>query len=249
MSHEHYVLHVRRGYEEREKSILFQFSRLGIPFQWVLDHDIPDISPAVLRKYNYHGALRNQEISCCLKHIAAWERIASGDSPGGFVFEDDVLIDLRRFNMVTRAALEEFQARFPEGEGCLCFGDGCALYVPWTRTKRGVYLYPAEYVRAADSYWLSKGSAQRMVDRVMQNGFERPADHLIDILCAELGIPIYWSAPSVVSQGSHTGRFRSSIQTQERASRIGKEIEWLFKKIRRKYLYPLLGIDLTKNNM
>ncbi|MCB6178830.1 glycosyltransferase family 25 protein [Rhodobacter sp. Har01] len=29
------------------------------------------------------------EIGCYLSHIAAWEQIAAGDAPGGFVFEDD----------------------------------------------------------------------------------------------------------------------------------------------------------------
>jgi glycosyl transferase family 25 len=247
MQHGCYVLHVKKGFDEREKSILSQFSWLNLAFQWVLDHDIPEISAELLRKYKYAGSLRNQEISCCLKHIAAWERIAVGNQPGGFVFEDDVLIDLRRFNAVTSAALEEFQACFPAGEGCICFGDGCALYVPWTKVHRGVYLYSAEYVRTADSYWLAKRSAERMVDHVMRNGFgARPADHLIDLLCDELGIPIYWTAPSVVTQGSHNGRFRSSIQLQERGTRLGKEIEWLVKRIRRKYLYPLVGVDLTR---
>ncbi|MEW6593505.1 MAG: glycosyltransferase family 25 protein [Thermodesulfobacteriota bacterium] len=246
MNDNRFVLHVKTGYPERELSILDQFSRLRLPFQWVLEHDIPEISQDVLRKYKYHGSLRDQEISCCLKHIAAWERIAAGNHAGGFVFEDDVLIDLRRFKTVTEAALEEFQARFPAGDGCLCFGNGCCLYVPWTKTKQGTILYPAEYVRAADSYWLSRKSAQRMVERIKQAGFEKPADHLIDVLCSELGIPICWSAPAVVSQGSHTGLFPSSIQTQETGSRIGKEIEWLFKRVRRKYLYPLVGVDLTR---
>lgn len=247
MQHDCYVLHVKEGFEEREKSILSQFSRLALPFQWILEHDIPEISQDILQKYKYRGSLRDQEISCCLKHIAAWERLAAGTQVGGFVFEDDVLIDLHRFNMVTQAALEEFQARFPAGEGCVCFGDGCALYVPWTKTRRGVCLYPAEYVRAADSYWLAQRSAQRMLDRVMRQGFgDRPADHMIDLLCAELDVPIYWTVPSVVSQGSHTGRFRSSIQMQERGTRLGKGVEWLVKRIRRKYLYPLAGIDVTR---
>lgn len=30
------------------------------------------------------------EIGCYLSHIAAWARIASGDAPGGFIFEDDL---------------------------------------------------------------------------------------------------------------------------------------------------------------
>lgn len=247
MQHGCYVLHVKAGFEEREESILSQFSRLNLPLEWVLDHDIPEISQDILRKYKYRGTLRDQEVSCCLKHIAAWERVAAGNQPGGFVFEDDILIDQHRFNMVTQAALGEFEARSPDGEGCICFGDGCALYVPWTKTRQGVYLYPAEYVRAADSYWLARKSAQRMLDRVMRQGFgNRSADHMIDLLCADLNVPIFWTAPSVVTQGSHNGRFRSSIQLQERGTRLGKEIEWLVKRIRRKYLYPLAGVDLTR---
>lgn len=247
MNHGYYVLHVKEGYEEREQSILAQFSQLRIPLQWILAHDIGEISQTELQKYNYKGSLlRDQEISCCLKHITAWEKIATGPHAGGFVFEDDVLIDLQRFAPVVNEAIAEFHANFPNHLGCICLGDGCALYVPWTRKKKGTRLYAAEYVRAADSYWLSRETAQRMVDWIMQHGFDRPADHVIDELCAQIGIPILWMEPPVVSQGSHTGRFQSSIQLQENGYKIGKKIEWLFKRIRRKYLFPILGIDLTK---
>ncbi len=33
------------------------------------------------------------EIGCYLRHIAAWERIAASDSPGGLIFEDDFAAD------------------------------------------------------------------------------------------------------------------------------------------------------------
>ncbi|OGQ98792.1 MAG: hypothetical protein A2505_06570 [Deltaproteobacteria bacterium RIFOXYD12_FULL_55_16] len=246
MNHEYYVLHVKEGFEERKKSILAQFLRLQIPVQWILAHDISEISQTDLQKYNYQGSLRNQEISCCLKHIAAWEKIAAGPHAGGFVFEDDVLIDLQRFTPVVNEAIAEFQATFPDRLGCICLGDGCALYVPWTRKKKGTRLYAAEYVRAADSYWLSRETAQLMLDWLRQHGFDRPADHVIDEICAQTGIPILWMEPPVVSQGSHTGRFQSSIQLQESSNKTGKKIEWFFKRIRRKYLFPLLGIDLTR---
>lgn len=246
MNHGCYILHVKKGYEDRKKSIIAQFSRLELPFQWILAHDIGEISQTELQRYNYRGSLRDQEISCCLKHIEAWEKIACGPHPGGFVFEDDVLIDLQRFVPVVSEAIAEFQTTFPDHLGCICLGDGCALYVSWTRKKKGTRLYAAEYVRAADSYWLSRETAQRMLDWLGRYGFDRPADHVIDELCARLAIPILWMEPPVVSQGSHTGRFRSSIQLQESGNKTGKKIEWLLKRIRRKYLFPLLGIDLTR---
>lgn len=247
MDYGYYVLHVKKGYEEREKSILAQFSRLRLPLQWILAHDVGEFSRTELEKYNYKGSrLRDQELSCCLKHFTAWEKIAAAPQPGGFVFEDDVLIDLQRFVPVTAEAIAEFYANHPDHLGCICLGDGCALYVPWTRIKKGKRLYAAEYVRAADSYWLSRETAQRMVDWLRQHGFDRPADHAIDELCTQMEIPILWMEPSVASQGSHTGRFHSSIQLQENGYKLGKKIEWLVKRIRRKYLFPLLGVDLTK---
>lgn len=243
-----YVLHVKQGYEERTASIARQFTILDLPYRWLLAHDIPELSPELLREYGYHGQLRPQEISCCLKHISAWEAIARGEAAGGIVFEDDVLIDLANFQPVCRAALDEWQTRLTEQPACICFGDGCALYVPWTDIKKGQTLYPAEYLRAADSYWLSRPTATMMVDWIKEHGFAKPADHLIDQICAAAAIPIFWTAVTVVSQGSHTGRFRSSLQTQERLAGGAKKMEWLWKKFRRKYLYPLLGIDLTKKS-
>lgn len=242
----HYVLHVKKGYERRKTSILRQFSLLGIPVQWVLEHDIPEITAEILHEHRYKGSLRKEEISCCLKHIAAWKHIAESTYLGGFVFEDDVVIDLENFAPVIQEALDQFHAAYPDGNGYISLGDGCALYVPWTKKRKGKRLYTAIHARAADSYWLSKGTAHRMVAWVMQNGFGRPADHLIDQICGDLDIPIFWLEPSIASQGSHTGLFCSSIQLQERCNKIYKKAEWLFKKTRRKYLYPLLNIDLTK---
>jgi len=238
-----YVLHVKNGFADREKSIVEQFAKLSLPFEWILDFDIPELTQAILEKYGYHGEqLRDAEISCSLKHIAAWEKIASGSDEGGFVFEDDALIDCDRFVEIASQAIEEFRAHSLEA-GCLCFGDGCAMHVPWTKLKWGRRLYPAEQMRAADSYWLSKQAAQLLLARLGKKGFFLPADHLITKFAAEQHIPIFWVEPTVVCQGSHTGKFRSTIQHLERGT-IKDSLGWFVKKIRRRYIYPLFGVDL-----
>ncbi len=238
-----YVLHVKKGFEERELSICSQFSRLGQPFAWLTDYDIDEINPEVLRRFGYHGsALRPSEISCCLKHISAWERIAAGEAEGALVFEDDILIDLSRFKQVTAAAISEFH-RQNEALGYLSLGDGCCMYVPWPQLRPGRFLYPAQVVRAADSYFLTRTAARLMLDLLGRDGFSLPADHLINRFCHELAIPIFWVEPTVVSQGSHTGRFASSLKSSDRGG--GKEkLKWIVKKFRRKYLYPIFGVDL-----
>lgn len=243
MDYPSYIIHVKKGYEDRERSITEQFFRLGMTCEWVLDYDIPDLSPAVLDRYKYHGKkLGPAEISCSLKHIAAWERIAAGTSEGAFVFEDDVLLDLKRFRQLTAAAIEEFQTG-SRTVGYISLGDGCAMYVPWTKTRKGQMLYPAEQVRATDSYWITRETAVERLAWIAEHGFALPADHLINKIDNELAIPILWMAPTVVTQGSHTGRFASQIQAWDRG-KLKEKVKWVIKKFRRKYLYPLLGVDL-----
>jgi glycosyl transferase family 25 len=236
-----YVIHVKKGFEEREKSVIHQFSTLNLPFEWVLEFDKEELTPEVLQEYQYRGNLKKEEISCSLKHIHAWEKIA-GSSSGGFVFEDDVLINLKKFKTVMEQALSEF-TRDGRDCGCISLGDGMALHVPWTRLKRGQRLYPADHIRATDSYWITRETARKRVSWIRRNGFSLPADHLINTIDAQCRIPILWLEPTVASQGSHTGLFASSIQAQDRGT-IGDRVEWVVKKIRRKYLFPLFGIDL-----
>lgn len=239
-----YVLHVKQGYGDREKSIVQQFSKLGQPFEWILDHDKEDITPQLLEAYGYSGHLNLAAVSCSLKHIRAWERIAHGKTSGGFVFEDDVVIDLEQFHDISRKLLEEYHACWP-GCGYISLGSGCALYVPWTKRCKNKLLYPAQHVRATDSYWINRETAVKMVDWIRNYGFDQPADHLIDLITTALGIPIFWLDPTIVDQGSHTGLFKSSIQDLERGN-IVDQLGWRIKVLRRKFLYPLMGIDLTK---
>lgn len=244
MTYPCYVLHVKKGYEDREKSILRQFEELGMGFHWVLDHDVDEITEDTLKAYNYRGSFNIEAISCALKHITAWQRIAEGNDPGGFVFEDDVLINTRQFLPVLEKAFPEYHDTW-KGQAYISLGDGCALYVPWTKLKRHQYLYQARYARAADSYWLTRDIAHNMVAWVKKNGFHLPADHLIDHVCNTLAIPILWLEPTIAQQGSHTGLFTSSIQDLERGKWTDR-LGWKIKIFRRKYIYPLLGRDLTQ---
>lgn len=241
-----YVLHVRKGYEDREKSIIYQFSQIGLPFEWILDHDKEDLTPELLEKYQYKGNLTAATISCSLKHIRAWELIAQENTSGGIVFEDDSLIDINNFQVICQEFLQEYHDNWP-GCGYVSLGSGSALYVPWTKKQKNKLLYLAEHVRTSDAYWINQETAVKMLQWIEKNGFDQPADHLIDQITAELNIPIYWLEPPLVDQGSHTGLFRSSIQKMERGKMIDR-LGWQIKVLRRKYLYPLLGIDLRKND-
>lgn len=245
MKHKAYVLHVKKGYEDRKKNITEQFSKLGMPFEWVLDYDKDEISDHILTQYGYRGDMKIEAVSCALKHICAWERLARSSHDEALFFEDDVILDLKNFKKRLSDALDEKASRWPEAS-YISLGNGCALYVPWTKRRKGRHLYKAGYARAADSYWMNRHTAQMMTQWIAIHGFKLPADHLIDYICSELKIPILWLDPTVAEQGSHTGLFPSSIQDLERGKLIDR-LEWKIKIFRRKYLYPLIGKDLTRN--
>jgi len=237
-----YVIHVRTGADDREESIIRQFGGLNIPFEWVLDYDICEINGQILNKYkNPEKNLRLDEISCCLKHKSAWEKIGESHSDGGLIFEDDVILDKRDFFSHFNIAIEEF-AGLGSDVGCICIGDGCAMHVPWTKTRRGIHIYPAGQMRAADSYWISRKAARLLNHWVDDHGFSLPADHLLTKSLNNLGVPIFWLEPTIVRQGSHDGVFKSTIQLNDEGI-LHKKYEFLIKKIRRKYIYPLFGID------
>jgi len=86
--------------------------------------------------------------------------------------------------------------------------------------------------------------AQKMTAWVEEHGFHLPADHLIDHICNRLDIPILWLEPTIAHQGSHTGLFASTIQDLERGKWTDR-LGWKIKIFRRKYIYPLMGRDLT----
>ncbi|MBF0572575.1 MAG: glycosyltransferase family 25 protein [Desulfamplus sp.] len=250
MNYPNYVLHVKKGYEDREQSIVKQFSDLGISFEWVLDYDVADLNcnKDILKRYCYNGNMQMSAVSCALKHISTWEKIAADSQDGAFIFEDDVVIDLLNFKKVVKSALEEFSQECFNGynDALISLGDAGAMHVPWTKMDKGKKLYAAELIRCSDSYFITKGAAQKMVNWIERNGFALPSDGLIDKICNDIGILILWLEPTVVSQGTHTGVFASAIEIGERKGGIFNKVEWYSRVLRRKYLYPIFGIDLRK---
>lgn len=74
-----------------------QLRELGIPFDridavngWDLpDDEVARVYDVAANRTRARTGLVRAEIGCYLSHIAAWTRIAAGESAGGFIFEDD----------------------------------------------------------------------------------------------------------------------------------------------------------------
>ena len=85
----------------------------------------------------------------------------------------------------------------------------------------GCHVWHSPYNRYAIFRYRSKGNTTFQFSSV----FYQTRKHLIDTIDRALGLPILWSVPTVVVQGSHTGFFNSSIQSREKTGWL-KQMEW-----------------------
>lgn len=78
-----------------------QFEEQNIPFEridavngWKLSEEqINQVYDKQTNAIRGRAPLVPAEIGCYLSHINAWQKIAKGDAPGGFIFEDDFLAE------------------------------------------------------------------------------------------------------------------------------------------------------------
>lgn len=95
-----YVINLARNVQRMENSAR-QLDAAGLPWEridavngWALSEaEIAEVYDADRNARDGKQPLVAPEIGCYLSHIAAWERIARGPQPGGFVFEDDFAAD------------------------------------------------------------------------------------------------------------------------------------------------------------
>ena len=91
-----YLINLEENVERRNNSIR-QLNYLGLEWHpidavngWKLSEtDIEKFYNAEANRYQAKSPLTAPEIGCYISHLKAWERIASGNSAGGFIFEDD----------------------------------------------------------------------------------------------------------------------------------------------------------------
>jgi len=223
-----YVLHVKEGYEDREKSIVEQMKSLNLKFEFILEHDIPELREKQLTQYFTEGhTLRMSELSCSMKHIEALKKIEKSDDNIFLVLEDDVL-----FNENTLEVLNNIKKELNsiEDDFVISLGNAANMYTPKKRLEDGKFLYKNIENRAADSFLISKQAVKQRLTWLRENTTTLPADHMYNFIDNEVGNHIYWLEPTIATQGSQAGLFTSSIQ----AAKPFHRFRWLWRDFRKK---------------
>lgn len=92
-----YVINLDRAVERRA-AITERMSRARLSFERFAAIDATTLIAAQIRESvaadqikRFKRPLSRPEIACYLSHIAVWQKIASGDKPAAFIFEDDAV--------------------------------------------------------------------------------------------------------------------------------------------------------------
>ena len=202
-----FVIHATR-FVERRRFIEAQMQALGLPFEFVLDFDIPDI-PQALRARLFRGdGLSPAQQSCALKHWQAHQLILQRNLSRALILEDDVILSKEFWPALKGLMHEELALGDPH---VTFLGCGGHYYVPHEHIRAGQWLYPRNQGKFADSYIVSQSTAKKRLDWIDHNGITLPIDHTFEHIDRTLATPMFWLEPPVVEQGSHNGKFSSTL--------------------------------------
>lgn len=239
-----FVAHVKTGYDDRRRHITGMMGRLGVPFEFMLDGDIADITPD--RRATYFStdiSIPLPAQSCALKHILIYEEIVRRRLDGALVLEDDICLNPRFAEVFTKSMQElpAYEQSGHNGEPALpvmiSYEDTRLRFVERSRRQRGRVLYPGDRDRMTGCYYVNRAAAETMLNQLKsEGGLTMPIDLYHAWMLHEHRLQYLWCQPTVATQGSHNGMFRSGIYT---AKTITEERKWKLKKLYRKLLYFL----------
>jgi glycosyl transferase family 25 len=221
------------NFSDRRKAISNQLDMLKLPYKFIHDYDISDISQEICNQYfNKKIDMSIAQKSCALKHIRAHQIVLERQYRKCLILEDDVILAKNFIQIVNKAMKESEYIEFPK---VLFLGCGGNFYTPISKIKNNQLLYAAEKGRFGDSYVLDYQSAKLRLDWISKNKLSAPCDNTFDEIDPLLGVKMYWLEPPVVEQGSKNGLYRCSLVKSP--PKFIQGVKFRLEKIRRKYVY------------
>lgn len=200
---------------DRKKHILEQFNKQGIiDYEFIEKYDKNEITDyeSNLFDTNY----KKSTMSLHLKHNYVYNIIAE-NYERALIFEDDVILC---DNFIDK--LNNYITQLPEDYDMLFIGDGCNLHIEKHKLipNKNIYekcLYPTKWggngaTRCADSYIITKTCASKLCEYInnLEDKIKLPIDWWLNVAARDNKFKVYWSEPTIVSQGSQCGIFKTS---------------------------------------
>ncbi len=231
-----FVLHVKKGYERRKEHIDKMLSEMNIPYEYIMDGDIQDLTNNILDKY-FKGKMHQYtpEASCSYKHLIACNKIIKKGLDGALILEDDICLNRKKFIPIFNQSIKELKEKENKAS-IISYEDTTMRFVPRSKRKIGQVIYVGSKDRMGGAYYLNREAALVLTNYAETFKFDIPHDSIHTRLLREGAVIYYWSHPVVASQGSHTGKFSSSINFSKK---FYYPLTWQLKLVYKRLLYYL----------
>ena len=146
------------------------------------------------------------------------QKILNNEYKYSLILEDDAILD-KEFIPKLKRGLKQL----PDDYDMLFIGNGCNLHIPLIKRTPYNFIYkkcrePTSWggdggTRCTDSYLVSKKGAKKLmsyVSKLKEGAINIPVDWWLNQVIRDLKLEIYWLEPTIVSQGTQTGKYKSS---------------------------------------
>lgn len=218
-----YVIHYT-PLKERKQFLLNEFNKHSLIYHFIEDYDRENLSDEDLKifdtKFNYFNNISMSKSQCgiTLSHINAYKKIMNNEYKYSLIIEDDVILD-DKFGDKLNKGLEQL----PDDYDMLFIGNGCNLHIPLNKRRPDKFIYkkcrePTDWgglggTRCTDSYLVSKKGAKKLmsyISKLKEGAINIPIDWWLNQVIQDLKLEIYWMEPTIITQGTETGKYKSS---------------------------------------
>lgn len=208
---------------------------MGMDYEFIREGDLDALDVQLMGRFFKDGeTLRpTARHSCATKHFLTCEYIVKNDLEGALVLEDDIVLH-SNFKSVYEQSLHELRRDYKDRPAIISFEDSSLRFVPRSQRRRGQLLYPATKGRMAGCYWMSRRCAEVILQDLATNKCSATDADTYHYELLQRGLIDYlWCQPTIATQGTFSGAFRSSLTNDGYFVRL----RWLFKKNYKKLLY------------
>ena len=211
-----YIIHYT-PLKERKQFMLNQIDKHSLNYYFIEKYDREKLSDKDLKIFDTDKV----KLSMCSnisKHINSYRKIVNNNYKYSLILEDDVILD-NKFGYKLEKGLEQL----PDDYDMLFIGNCANLHIESSIIKPNQIIYkkgiePTSWggdggTRCTDSYLISKKCAKKLIyyiSNLKEGAIQMPSDWWLNQAIRDLKLEIYWMEPTIVIQGTETGKYKSS---------------------------------------
>jgi len=210
-----FVIHYKK-LNDRKTFMIEQFKKYNIYDYEFIEIDRDELLKNQIEMFQIN--FPNRQIAVSLSHFYAFKQIAEKYEEA-LIFEDDAVLTENFSNI-----FNNYYKELPKNYDMLFIGNGCNLHIPSVNILPNVNIYKKciestswggdGITRCTDSYLVSKKCAIKICSYIdnLKYKINQPIDWWLNRVGRDIKLDVYWSEPTIVSQGTQNGLFNSSLR-------------------------------------